>query len=253
MRMTDDLLTLRAILLSGWQSDHYLFREAASRIQVPVEMVETESAAAAGDALARGADLIFIDGGCSAADTAQAVAAARAAAKPPFVILLAGQSGARVPQAADGVAAKPARVEDAIRLIERTMRLRIPSRALVVDDSATMRSIVRKTLGATRFPFEVTEAAEGLTALKLVGERQFDVVFLDYNMPDFSGLETLAEFKRQQRRVTVVMISSADDDSLVDRVRAHGAAFLKKPFFPADIESVLAGHFGLTAVNPKRA
>jgi CheY-like chemotaxis protein len=251
--MTVELLTLRAIVLSGSQGDHDLFRQAVSRIQVPIELVEADTAAAAAAALGRGADLLFIDGGCSAADTAQAIAAARAGAKAPFVILLAGQSGARVPQAADGIAAKPLRVEDAIRLIERTMRLRIPSRALVVNDSATMRSIVRKTLGATRFPFEITEAAEGLTALKLAGERQFDVVFLDYNMPEFTGLETLAEFKRQKRSVTVVMITSADDDSLVDRVRAHGAAFLKKPFFPADIESVLAGHFGLTAVNPKRA
>ena len=251
--MTDELLTLRAILLSGSQGDRDLFRQAASRIQVPIELLETDSAAAASDGLIRGADLMFIDSGCSATETARAVAAARGAAKPPFVILLAGQGGARVPQAADGVAARPASFEEAMRLIERTMRLRLPSRVLVVDDSATMRSIVRKTLGATRFPFEVTEAAEGLTALKLVAERQFDVVFLDYNMPEFSGLETLAEFKRQQRRITVVMITSADDDSLVDRVRAHGAAFLKKPFFPADIEAVLASHYGLTALNPKRA
>jgi CheY-like chemotaxis protein len=253
MRMTDELLTLRAILLSGSQGDHDVFREAASRIKVPIDMVATDSVAAVSDGLIRGADLMFIDSGCSAADTARAVAAARGAAKPPFVILLVGQGGARVPQAADGVAAKPFGVEEAFRLIERTMRLRIPSRALVVDDSATMRSIVRKTLAATRFPFEVTEAAEGLTALKLVGERPFDVVFLDYNMPEFSGLETLAEFKRQQRRMTVVVITSADDDTLVDRVRAHGAAFLKKPFFPADIEAVLAAHYGLTALNPKRA
>jgi len=251
--MTHELLTLRAILLSGSPGDRDLFRQAASRIQVPVELLDTDSAAAASDGLIRGADLMFIDSGCSAAETARAVAAARGAAKPPFVILLAGQGGARVPQAADGVAARPVSFEDTMRLIERTMRLRLPSRVLVVDDSATMRSIVRKTLGATRFPFEVTEAAEGLTALKLVGERQFDVVFLDYNMPELNGLETLAEFKRQQRRVTVVMITSADDDSLVDRVRAQGAAFLKKPFFPADIEAVLAGHYGLTALNPKRA
>jgi hypothetical protein len=36
-------------------------------------------------------------------------------------------------------------------------------------------------------------------------------------------------------------------------VRAQGAAFLKKPFFPADIEAVLTRHYGLTALNPKRA
>lgn len=249
-----ELLTLRAVLLSGSQRDHDLFRHAASRIEVPIEVVEANSAAAAGEALAAsGADLMFIDGACSAAETARAIAAARAVAKPPFVILLVGQGGVGVPQAADGAAAKPDGFDEVTRLIERTMHLRIPSHVLVVDDSATMRSIVRKTLGATRFPFQITEAAEGSTALKLAGERQFDVVFLDYNMPELSGLATLAEFKRQERPVTVVVITSADDDSLLGRVRAQGAAFLKKPFFPADIEAVLAGHFGLLAVNPKRA
>src|ERR1700721_2561827 len=97
-----------------------------------------------------------------------------------------------------------------------------------VHDSSAMRVIVRKTLGATRFPFEVSEAAEGAAALKLAGEREFDIVFLDYNMPGSKGLEILAEFKREKRRMSIVVMSSAQDASLAERVRAQGAAFLKK-------------------------
>jgi hypothetical protein len=37
------------------------------------------------------------------------------------------------------------------------------------------------------------------------------------------------------------------------RARSEGAAFLKKPFFPADIEAVLCGFYGLRGLNPKRA
>jgi CheY-like chemotaxis protein len=116
-----------------------------------------------------------------------------------------------------------------------------------------MRTIVRKTLAATRFPLDFSEADEGLAALKMVGEADFHIVFLDYNMPGFNGLETLAEFKREQRSVSVVMMTSAATDQLADRARALGAAFLKKPFFPADIEAVLSGFYGLRALNPKRA
>ena len=101
-------------------------------------------------------------------------------------------------------------------------------------------------------PFEVTEAAEGFAALKLARESEFDIVLLDYNMPGFSGLETLAEFKREKRRMTVVVITSAQDNSLAARVRAEGAAFLRKPFFPADIETALIEHYGLTALSPLR-
>ena len=39
---------------------------------------------------------------------------------------------------------------------------------------------------------------------------------------------------------------------LADRARALGAAFLKKPFFPADLENVLCGFYALRALNPQR-
>jgi DNA-binding NtrC family response regulator len=252
-RMTDELLSLRAILLSAAQNDHEMFRQAASTARVPIEIVECKSVAAACQAVAAGADLVFIDGAIANVATTQVVAVARAQGKPPFLVLLAAPDTAVEPLTTDAVAAKPVRPEEARRLVERSMRVRLPSRVLVVDDSSTMRSIVRKILGATRFPFEVSEAAEGAAALKLAGENEFDIVFLDYNMPGFDGLEILAEFKRAKRRMTVVVMSSAPDASLVERMRLQGAAFLKKPFFPADIEAVLTRHYGLTALNPKRA
>jgi hypothetical protein len=36
------------------------------------------------------------------------------------------------------------------------------------------------------------------------------------------------------------------------RARTQGAGFLKKPFFPADMEAVLCGYYGLRALNPQR-
>ena len=251
--MTDELVSLRAVLLSAVQNDHEMFRLAASTARVPIEIAECKSVAAACQALSTGADLAFIDGAIAGVAITQVVAAAYARPKPPFLVLLAAPDQAVEPLTTDAVAAKPVRPEEARRLVERSMRVRLPSRVLVVDNSSTMRSIVRKILGATRFPFEVSEAAEGAAALKLAGENEFDIVFLDYNMPGFNGLETLAEFKRAKRRMTVVVMSSAPDASLVERVRQQGAAFLKKPFFPADIEAVLTRHYGLTALNPKRA
>jgi CheY-like chemotaxis protein len=251
--MTDELLSLRAVLLSAAQNDHEMFRQAAATARVPVEIAECKSVTAACQAVVAGADLVFIDGAIANVATTQVVAVARAQGKPPFLVLLAAPDLAVEPLPTDAVAAKPVRIEEVRRLVERSMRVRIPSRVLVVDDSSTMRSIVRKILGATRFPFVVSEAAEGAAALKLAAEREFDIVFLDYNMPGFNGLETLAEFKRAKRRMTVVVMSSAPDASLAERVRLQRAAFLKKPFFPADIEAVLTRHYGLTALNPKRA
>jgi CheY-like chemotaxis protein len=115
-----------------------------------------------------------------------------------------------------------------------------------------MRTIVRKTLTATRFPLDVTEADEGASALRLARESPFDIVFLDYNMPGLSGLETLSEFKREKQRVSVVLMTSTPDEALAERAQAQGAVFLKKPFFPADIEALLARFYGLRALNARR-
>jgi CheY-like chemotaxis protein len=250
--MTVELLSLRAVLLSAELSDHELFRQAASAAPVPIDVVRCKSAAAACEALAAAADLVFIEGSIADVAAVQVVGAARALPKPPFVVLLAADAAKAEPLAVDAVAVRPTRLDQTRRLIERAMRVVVPSRVLLVDDSSTMRSIVRKTLTATRFPFVVTEAAEGQAAIKLAAERAFDIVFLDYNMPGFNGLETLAAFKRAKRRMTVVVISSAEDETLPERARQQGAAFMKKPFFPADIEAVLAQHYGLSALNPRR-
>jgi len=50
----------------------------------------------------------------------------------------------------------------------------------------------------------------------------------------------------------VVMMSSSEDATLAKRARDAGAAFLKKPFFPSDIERVLCGFYGLRALHPTR-
>ena len=200
-----------------------------------------------------GADLAYVDGALPPEEIARrSLQCCAARRKPPFSILLA-TSAAAIAFATDAVAGKPSRLEEA----------QLAARALDAGAAAEPRAggrrtrrpcaaIVRKALVATRFPFDVTEADEGLTALKLMREAEFDLVFLDYNMPDFSGLETLAEIKREQRRVSVVMMTSTQDEALAKRARELGAAFLKKPFFPGDVETVLCGYYGLRALHPNR-
>ena len=251
--MVDDLLSLRVVLVAKEQEDHDRFRHAVASVPVPIEFVAADSGAAAAQCVAEAADLVYLDNGLTPVEVAQVVAAARAKQNPPFTVLLAAAGGDDPAFVTDALATKPAGLEEAQRLVARSIRVRLPSRVLVVDDSSTMRSIVRKLLAGLRFPLEVSEADEGFAALKHVGEAGIDLVFLDYNMPDFSGLETLAEFKREKRRVSVVVMTSANDESLPDRAREYGAGFLKKPFYPADIEAMLCRFYGFRALNPKRA
>lgn len=250
--MSNDLLSLRLVVVSRSAEDNGLFRQAAASASTPTEIVTVDGAAAAHDKLA-GADLLYLDGDLPAHEIKAAVASARAARNPPFTVQLDREWRGVDPFEADAVADKPRRLEEARTLINRSVRVRLPSWVLVVDDSSTTRSIVRKILAGVRFPLEVCEASEGFAALKMVRDHTIDLVFIDHNMPGFSGLETIAEFRREKRRVHVVLMTSLSDESLAVRAGEAGAGFLKKPFFPADIEAALCRFYGLRALNPKRA
>ena len=70
-------------------------------------------------------------------------------------------------------------------------------------------------------------------------------MFLDYNMPGLNGM-MLSEIKRQYPRTGVVIMTSTQDEAVAERARIAGAAaFLKKPFYAADIDAVLNSVYGL--------
>ncbi len=250
--MTDDLVPLQVTVVSGAPADYELFRQAASLSKLPIEISEADGTGSASRAIAAGADLVLLDAALGGETIARVASTARAAGRPPFTVLLSTSGGA-APFATDALAAKPSELEEARWFFDRVMRVRLPTRVLVVDDSSTMRSIVRKILTATRFPLEITEVEQGIGALKLARDAEFDIVFLDYNMPGFNGLETIVEFRRAKQRLNFVLMTSVQDEALAARARAQGAAFLKKPFFPSDIDAVLCGYYGLRALNPQRA
>ena len=250
--MTDELFSLHMVLASDSARDRDLFRQAAAATSVPIELAEAGSAALATRLLGNGCDLAFFDMALGGEAVTQMTAAARAAAKPPFTVLLC-VPGTAAQFETDALADKPTALDEATQLLTGCIRVRLPSRVLVVDDSATMRSIVRKILAATRFPLEITEAEQGGQAIELARQSQFDVAFVDHHLPGLSGLETINELRREQNKLIFALMTSVKDEAVVARARAQGVAFLKKPFFPADMEAILCDFYCLRALNPARA
>jgi CheY-like chemotaxis protein len=242
----DDFITLRALVVGPSTADRNLLRKGAALASVPVEMVEAASVAEAREALPADIDVVLLDArmaGCS-----EVAAACRALPKSPLLVLIAG-AGPNGAADADDVVPKPREIEQARLLLESYVRLKIPCRALVVDDSATMRAIVRKILAASRFPLEIAEAGEGSGALRQIDGGRFELVFLDYNMPGLNGLETLSEIKRINPAIEVILMTSAQENGIEARARAAGAAaFLKKPFYPADVDALLNRFHGRRAM-----
>lgn len=248
--MSGDLVSLRMLVVANAKKVLDFWQQGASQASVPIEFVAADAGPARHTLATGGVDICVVDCDMPDADKASVLAAARAAKPAPFVAYSA-PAGRVPPEGYDGSLEKPAGADQARQLVEVCIRVKIPCRVLIVDDSGTMRSIVRKILGASRFALDVHEAAEGIAALNQLRSEKFDLVFLDYNMPGLNGIETLSEIKRESPKVAVVMMTTTLDGELTARASAAGAlAFLKKPFFPADIDALLTRHFGLSAPQP---
>ncbi len=103
---------------------------------------------------------------------------------------------------------------------------------LVVDDSKTVRNMVKKMLQDVGH--EVFEAEDGEKALEALYEHDwFDLILLDWNMPTMNGYEFLKEIKRHPkwRDIKVMMVTSKNEqESVVEALKAGADEYLMKPF-----------------------
>lgn len=247
--MSGDLVSLKLVAISAVPAELEPWRQGSALSSVPIEFTAYKASTGAAALASGGIDICLIDNDLPAPETAVVIATARLRTPRPL-IFMSGSPGSARPEGVDGVLGKPATKEEARNFLEICVRAAYPTKVLIVDDSGTMRSIVRKILSGSRFKLDMHEASEGLAALEQLRGGKFGLVFLDYNMPGLNGFETLSEIKRESPGVAVVMMTSTIDNAIADRAHASGAlAFLKKPFYPADIDNVLERFYGLRATR----
>jgi DNA-binding response OmpR family regulator len=84
--------------------------------------------------------------------------------------------------------------------------------------------------------YEVSTATSGNDAVDMIAKNDFDIVFLDENMPGLSGLETLTRIKNQKNDIPVVMITKSEEENLMeDAIGSKIADYLIKPVNPNQI------------------
>ena len=86
-------------------------------------------------------------------------------------------------------------------------------RILVVDDEEKIRAIIRK-YGEFE-GYDITEAKDGMEAVKLCREQDFDVIILDIMMPELDGFSTCREI-RKTKNIPVIMLSAKSEE--VDKI-----------------------------------
>jgi two-component system chemotaxis response regulator CheY len=104
-------------------------------------------------------------------------------------------------------------------------------RALVVDDSRTIRTIIRKILG--EIGMDVIEACNGQQALEqFKAHPDIELVLVDWNMPVMNGLDFTKALRAQgYDNVRILMVTSETEIDQVTRAMNAGAnEYLMKPF-----------------------
>lgn len=104
---------------------------------------------------------------------------------------------------------------------------------LVVDDEARIREIIKKY--AVFEGHEVSEAADGMEAVKICREKEFDIVIMDVMMPELDGFSACKEI-RKSRKTPVLMLSARGEE--YDKIHGFELGiddYVVKPFSPKEL------------------
>ena len=194
-------------------------------------------------------DIAFVDLAMPEINGAEVIKRIQADARMPFFAVISVNSDAaeiarmRKLSAYDYLV-KPFGTDSIKRVLTTYERISRQSRVLIVDDSGTARSIIRRILQRSVFNFEIVEAGDGVAAFELYADRPADIVFLDLNMPGLDGAQITRILRAHNRSVRIVLMSGSQE-ALDRHAVLTPAAALKKPFFPNDLDRVVHRLFDL--------
>ena len=119
---------------------------------------------------------------------------------------------------------------------------------LVADDDPDILGYFRAIIRDPRYQLYLVP--NGLRAIEEAENHKIDLAFLDINMPELGGIETLVKWKTIQSVTRIVMISSYSDGNLVREAIEKGAyTYLFKPLNKMDIFSVTVKSLKGTGIN----
>ena len=111
---------------------------------------------------------------------------------------------------------------------------------LVLDDSASMRQMIKVTLGDKGH--EIKGAANGVQGLRLAKATTFDLIITDLNMPEMDGLTFIRELRKvpEYRGTPVLFVSTESSEAVRHQAKDAGATgWVAKPFSPEQLRRVV--------------
>lgn len=105
-------------------------------------------------------------------------------------------------------------------------------KALVVDDSAVMRKVLTGALERAEIN-EVTHAKDGQEAVDACKADDFDVVLMDWNMPNMLGIDAVRAIRQDGKDMPIIMVTTeAERNRVIEALQAGANNYIIKPFEP---------------------
>ena len=111
---------------------------------------------------------------------------------------------------------------------------------LVLDDSASMRQMIKVTLGENGH--SIKGAANGVQGLQFAKAAPFDLIITDLNMPEMDGLTFIREVRKLPNYLgtPVLFVSTETSEAVRQQAKAAGATgWISKPFSPEQLRRVV--------------
>lgn len=108
-------------------------------------------------------------------------------------------------------------------------------KALVVDDSAVMRKVLIGALSRANIT-DVDQASDGVEAVEAVKNNDYDIILMDWNMPNMLGIDALKTIRAMGKTMPIIMVTTeAEKSRVLEALKAGATNYVIKPFEPNTI------------------
>jgi len=112
------------------------------------------------------------------------------------------------------------------------------SKLLIVDDEVDIREFAKRFF--TKRGIEVHTASGGREALKIIDQEKPDLVLLDVQMEDITGIEVLKTLRESKNHIKVIMVTGAEDLEIVNQANSFGVkGYVHKPLVLEELEKIV--------------
>ena len=136
------------------------------------------------------------------------------------------------------------------KILEKIDKAKI--RILAVDDSEEIRNYFLHVMGAFKLSCDIASGGpQAIHLIKNAGDRPYNILFIDWQMPDMNGIELTKRIKEINDENSVVIMTSANDWNAIekDAVAVGVKYYISKPLFPSTLINAISICMGLKIIE----